>query len=211
MQKFHPSKELVKLAHFSKEKYDKAGLLQHNWDHIIRNIYRAEKIAATEENVDMEVLYAATMLHDIGATVGAYEKHEENSRKLARNKLPKLGFSDDETTKIVEVLEEQAGKHKVDSIEAKILLDADKLEKSSIASIGNFFKVALEWDKDLEEMTKDLSRYKKWRDEGFYTEKAREINDKGIQARIDFIKQYRESLNEREDFTVSEENLNIEI
>lgn len=59
-------------------------------------------------------------------------------------------------------------------------------------------------------MTEDLSRYRKWRDDGFYTKKAREINNGGIQARIDFIKEYREGLKEREDFTVSEEDLNIE-
>lgn len=140
MQKFHPSEKLVELACFSKEKYREAGLLQHNWSHIIRDIYRSEKIAATEENVDKEVLYAATMLHDIGVTVGDYEKHEENRREIAKNKLPQLGFSNEETSRIVKVLEEQAGKQEVESIEAKILLDADKLEKSSIASIGNSSK-----------------------------------------------------------------------
>jgi HD superfamily phosphodiesterase len=207
MEKFEASEKLSRLANFCKEKYDEAGLLQHNWEHIVRNIYRDEMIAAEEEDVDMETLYSATMLHDIGVTVGEYSDHDENSRKLARKKLPELGFDEEKTDKIISVLKEHAGEKEVESIEAKILLDSDKLEKSSLASIGNWFKVNLEWGNSPKEMVEDFSRYRKWRDEGFYTEKAREMNGSGIHERIEFMEDFRESLQEREDFTVGEEDL----
>jgi uncharacterized protein len=211
MEKFQSSKKLSKLVSFCKGKYNEADLLQHNWDHIVRNIYRAEKIAETEENVDMEILYSATMLHDIGVTIGEYENHDENSRKLAEEKLPEFGFSEEETEKIVDVLKQFAGEKEIESIEAKILSDADKLEKSSLASIGNFFKVHLEWGKDSKQSVEDISRYKEWRDEGFYTKKAKEINAEGIQERIDFMKEFREKLKDREDFTASEKDLKLDI
>lgn len=210
MQKFESSDELSELADFCRGKYEEADLEQHNWSHIVRNIYRAEEILETEEDVDMEVLYAATMLHDIGITIGKYEDHDENSRKLARKKLPEFGFSDEETEKIVEVLEEFA-EDECELIEAKILSDADKLEKSSLGSIGNFFSVHIEWEKDPKESVKDLSRYREWRDEGFYTKKAQEINNEGIQERIDFLEKFRDKLKEREDFTASEEDLKLDI
>lgn len=203
-------KKAFETSDFCREKYGEADLLQHNWEHIVRNIYRAEKIAEEEENVDMEALYAATMLHDIGVTVGEYEDHDRNSRKLAEEKLPKFGFSDEETEKIVEILEEFAEEN-CESVEAKILSDVDKLEKSSLATILNFFKVHLEWEKDPKESVKDLSRYKKWQGEGFHTQKAIEINDDGIQERINFLERYRDKLDEREDFLASEKNLKINL
>lgn len=157
MEKFGASEKLSQLAYFCREKYNEADLLQHNWEHIVRNIYRAEKIAETEKNVDMEVLYAATMLHDIGVTIGEYEDHDENSRKLAEEKLTEFGFSKEETGEIVDTLKQFAREEEVTSIEAKILSDADKLEKSSLASIGNFFKVHLEWGEDPKESVKDIT------------------------------------------------------
>ena len=119
--------------------------------------------------------------------------------------------TDKETEEIIKILEEFAGEKDIESIEAKILSDADKLEKSSLASIGNFFAVHFEWDKDPKKSVEDLSRYKKWRDEGFYTDKAQEINNGGIQERIDFLKDYRNKLNEREDFSASENDLKLDI
>lgn len=211
MANFGASDKLSELAAYCKNKYNEADLEQHNWSHIVRNIYRAEKIAQNEEEVEMEVLYAVTMLHDLGTTIGEYKNHDRNSRKLARQKLPEFGFSEDRTENIVNTLEEFAGEKKIQSIEAKILSDADKLEKSSLGSIGNFFSVHSEWNKDPKEAVKNLSRYKKWQDEGFYTEKAEEINDNGIQERIDFLEKYRNKLEEREDFTASEKDLKIDI
>ena len=210
MKKFQASEKLSELTEFCREKYGEADLLQHNWEHIVRNIYRAERIAEEEENVDMEALYAATMLHDIGVTAGEYENHDSKSRELAKQRLPEFGFSKQKTEKIVEILEEFAETN-CESIEAKILSDADKLEKSSLASVQNFFKVHLEWGKDPRESAKDLSRYRKWRNEGFYTERARKINHDGIQERIDFLERYRDRLDEREDFLASEKDLKINL
>jgi uncharacterized protein len=211
MAKFEPSDNLSALSRYCKKKYNEADLAQHNWSHIVRNLYRAEEIAETEKEVDMEVLYAATMLHDIGTTVGEYQNHDENSRKLAREKLPELGFSEDKTENIVNTPEEFAGEKDSQSIEAKILSDADKLEKSSLGSIGNFFSVHYEWNKDPKEAVKDLSRYKKLREKGFYTEKAKEINDNGIQERIEFLERYRSKLEERKAFTASEKDLKLDV
>ena len=211
MKSSQTPEKISDLAVYCRTRYREADLLQHNWEHILRNIYRAEKIAETLEDVDMSVLYAAVMLHDIGVTEGKYEDHDENSRKIAREKLPELGLSKEETHKIVGVLEEFAVVKNIESVEAKILSDSDKLEKSSLASIGNYFKVHLEWGKDPNKSTEDLSRYRKWRDEGFYTEKAEEINENGIQERIDFLEKYRNMLGDREDFLAGEEDLNLEI
>lgn len=209
MEASSASEKLSKLAEFCKEKYAEADLAQHNWNHIVRNIYRAERIAEDEENVDMEALYAATMLHDIGTTVGEYENHDENSRKLARERLPEIGFSQKRTDEIITILEEFA-EEDCEKLESKILSDADKLEKSSLAAVFNTFKISQEFGNEIEEMIKDLSRYQQLAEEkGFYTEKAKEIDDGGLEERYEFLKRLRARLEERKDFTAKEDDLNI--
>ena len=211
MERLESSEKLAKLIEYSKRKYEKADLEQHNWSHIVRDIYRAEKISKTENDVEMNLLYPSIILHDIGVTVGEYENHDENSRKIAREKLPEFGYSYEETEKVIQILEEFSGEKEVKMVEAKILSDADKLEKSSLASISNLFKVHMEWNKGLEEMVEDFSRYKKWRDEGFYTDKARDINQNGIQERIDFLEKFKQKLEERKDFTATEKDLKLNL
>ena len=85
MEEFKASDKISQLAKFCKNKYRKAGLAQHNWSHIVRNISRAEEIAESKENIDMDALYAATMLHDIGTTIGEYKNHDENRQGNRRN------------------------------------------------------------------------------------------------------------------------------
>lgn len=211
METFASSEKLSSLAEFCREEYDKADLAQHNWRHIVRNIYRAEKIAETEENVDMEALYAANMLHDIGTTIGEYENHDENSRKIAREKLPEIGFSKKETEKVIRILREFAEEN-CELLEAKILSDADKLEKSSLASVFNTYKIADEFGREIEEMVEDLSRYQQLAEEkGFYTDKAKEIDSGGLKERYEFLKELKNRLEERKDFTAKESDLNIDI
>ena len=77
MEKHQASSKLSKLGEFCRDTYNGSDLEQHNWEHIVRNIYRAEEIAEMEEGVDMDVLYAATMLHDIGVTIGEYKDHDK--------------------------------------------------------------------------------------------------------------------------------------
>ncbi len=192
---------------YAKEKYQEADLEQHNWDHIVGNLYRALTIADTEEDVDYSVLVVSVLFHDIGCTEGDYEHHEERSVEMAERDLSDYGFSQEEIEQITHAINTVSEEEESETIEAKICSDADKLVKSGFASVFNFFRVQKELGIPLEEFASDTSRYEQLQEIGFYTDKAREISGNGFQERIDFIKKFSRKLEERTDFTANEEDL----
>jgi hypothetical protein len=57
-------------------------------------------------------------------------------------------------------------------------------------------------------MVSDLSKYEELAEQGFYTDRAREIaGEDGFEERIKFLKEFRSSLESRPDFTAGEKDL----
>jgi len=194
---------------YAKERYLEADLTQHNWDHITGNLYRALDIAShTDENVDYPVLVTAVLFHDIGVTEGDYRGHEERSAEIARRELLGFGYSDEEIKEIVHCIQTVSEDAESETSETKINSDADKLVKAGFGSVFNFFRVQQELDKSLEEMLSDLSKYKELSNQGFYTDRAREIaGEEAFEKRIEFLERFRQALEERPDFTATEDDL----
>ncbi len=72
----------------------------------------------------------------------------------------------------------------------------------------HFFRVQAELDKDLEDMVSNLSKYEKLKEQGFYTERAREVASEGaFEERIDFLRRFREALGRGPGFTSTEDDL----
>lgn len=113
----------------------------HDKQHIYRVLYNALEIARTEETVDYDVLIAACLLHDIGrkeqfedpalchAAVGA----EKAYRFLTKNK-----FSEEFSNKVRHCIQTHRFRRNIqpESIEAKILFDADKLDVTGALGIA---------------------------------------------------------------------------
>lgn len=120
---------IKKIYNYAKRKYNRANLSQHNLEHILRVLYRALIIAETIKNVNYSILIPSVLLHDIGATEGAYKEHKTVGLLIIKRDLPKFGYTKDEINKISYCVGSHAEKIKQNTIEAKILFDADKLEK----------------------------------------------------------------------------------
>lgn len=192
---------------YAKEKYEEANPPQHNWEHIMRDLYRALVIADTIEEVDYSILIPAVLLHDIGVTESDnYKEHAEVGAEIVKRDLSGFDYEKEEITKIAECVEQHKGKAKRDSIEAKILYDADHLEKSGISGAFATYRAQLELGKSIEEwVEKVLSSQDSKND--FYTEKAKEISDNGFKEIQEHYKRVKEGLAEREDWRVKEEDL----
>lgn len=104
----------------------------HGFDHVLRVLRLAETLGR-ELRADLEVLRAAALLHDItGARPGALarEVHQEASADFARQVLLDEGW----TTERVEAVIACIRSHRFrsasppETLEAKILFDADKLD-----------------------------------------------------------------------------------
>lgn len=139
-EKFQKIKEIVE-KELNEEK-DSA----HDIDHIMRVYNLAMTIAKTENNVDMNVLQAGVLLHDIG---GAKESSDPSGQtdhavigaEMAKPILEQFGFSDDKIKHIQDCIltHRYRTNNKPETIEAKIVHDADKLETTGAIGIARAF------------------------------------------------------------------------
>lgn len=112
----------------------------HDLEHAIR-VRQWGKLLAEEVGADIIVIELAAILHDIGRS-GAVEKtHAESSAGLASNILHKVGYSADIVVRVRDAIlahSREAG-HEPNSLEAKILYDADKLDFVGAIGLGRLF------------------------------------------------------------------------
>ena len=105
----------------------------HDFAHVERVYRMAEKLAA-EENADLEIVRAAALLHDVeGTTPGAEERanHHHSSAEFAAQVLKDEGWPAGRIAAVQHCI--RAHRFRDDreppaTLEAKILLDADKLD-----------------------------------------------------------------------------------
>jgi len=194
---------IKKVYDYAKEKYNKANLAQHNWAHVLRDLYRALVIAEEESGVNYNVLIPAVILHDIGVTEGKYSEHEEKGSEIVRRDLPKLGYYKEEVEKIAKAVGLHKSREKIDFLEAQILFDADRLEKSGIAGASASYHAQLEVGKTLLEWAFP----RRYKNEDLYTKKAREISGKGFHEMDKHFEEVKKSLKKRKDWIVTEKDL----
>ncbi len=125
----------------------------HDFDHVLRVLHMAEKIAQAE-GADIEVVRVAALLHDIGLAQGR-AGHETSAANRAREILKNLSQHPERpatslrsaqdaqsayTNEFIEAVAHAIEAHRFrsgpapDTLEAKVLFDADKLD--SIGAIG---------------------------------------------------------------------------
>ena len=119
----------------------------HGWDHTER-VYELCLRIGRKEGADLDILRLAALLHDIGRE----EEDRSNGRichaakgaVLASNILIKKGVDVAQTARVVRCIETHRyrGRLVPDSLEAKILFDADKLDSIGAVGIGRAFLFA---------------------------------------------------------------------
>jgi len=110
----------------------------HGFDHVLRVLQLAERIAEAE-GADLEIVQAAALLHDAegpGSDLSR-KNHQEGSAKFAEEVLSKKGWSTERIKEVQHCIKahryrDQSTKHR--TIEAKVLFDADKLD--AIGAVG---------------------------------------------------------------------------
>lgn len=114
----------------------------HDREHVNRVLYQALEIARTEKDVDYDVLIAACLLHDIGRKE-QFENpavcHAMVGAEKAYRFLTQQGFPEDYAQQVRQCIETHRYRKKrspPQSIEAKILFDADKLDVTGAIGIA---------------------------------------------------------------------------
>ena len=113
----------------------------HGTDHVYRVLYIAMDIAAAEERVDYDVLIAACLLHDIARREqgqGLVKCHAAAGAEKARDFLLENGWDGVFADKVAHAI--RAHRFSVvaepQSIEAKILFDADKIDVTGAMGVA---------------------------------------------------------------------------
>ena len=113
----------------------------HDKQHVYRVLYYALDIAQTEKNVDYDVLICACLLHDIGR-MEQFENpalcHAKVGAEKAYHFLIENHFGEDFAQKVAECI--RTHRYRSDdppqSMEAKILFDADKMDVTGVMGIA---------------------------------------------------------------------------
>lgn len=113
----------------------------HDKEHIYRVLFMALDIAKNEENIDDEVLITACLLHDIGREAQFKNPslcHAEVGGEMAYSYLKEIGFSEEKANHVKSCIKAHRFRpsNEPQSLEAKILFDADKIDVTGAIGIA---------------------------------------------------------------------------
>jgi uncharacterized protein len=119
----------------------------HDWEHTLRVFDLCRRIGAVEQ-ADMEVLLVAAYLHDIGRCYQDRSNgavcHAEKGCQMAEPIVDKLPLSAEQKGNILHCIRSHRfrGNHRPETIEAKVLFDADKLDAIGAVGVARAFLFA---------------------------------------------------------------------
>lgn len=193
---------------YSKEQMDKLGL--YGWPHVKRVLHLCVRMAyiLKERNVDLDVLKASALLHDIAKHL--YKKnatfdHGRVGAELAEAFLIRSNFNREKIKAICHAIRAHTHFEKPISIEAKILHDADFLDKLGAVGIATIFIKACLTNVTIEEILENFELEKeepsfvikhiRWiKKPHLYTEVAKSIAEKRNKIISAFFKELKKEI-----------------
>jgi uncharacterized protein len=171
----------------------------HGFGHVARVLELACRFAEGYSGVDYEVLQLATLLHDVGRVSGV-ENHAARSAQIARAVLELAGYPKERVEKVVEVIVSHSYSHgqKAESLESKILSDADKVDALGAIGLVRVFMYSGTLGRDLENSLDHIRSKILKLPQLLHTEEAR----REAERRVKLVMEFLENL-EREIGTVS--------
>ena len=173
------------------KRFHRSSRGSHDWDHTAR-VLRLCRHIGRREKADLEILTLAALLHDIGRAEEDRSNgkigHSEAGARLARPILAGLGLAPGRIGRIVHCIEAHSFRKGVppDTLEARVLFDADKLDSIGAVGIGRAFLFSGEVGARLHNKGTDLSRTEAYsREDTAYREfmvKLRHVKDRMFTA-----------------------------
>lgn len=117
----------------------------HGLDHTMRVTALCDRIGR-KESADMKILISAALLHDISRPLEESDgiPHEEEGARIAEKFLPSLHYSNVQIQGVVHAIltHRYRSSRLPETLEAKILSDADKLDAMGAVGIARAFMTA---------------------------------------------------------------------
>jgi uncharacterized protein len=178
---------------YTKQRFDaQKELTAHNWEHIYRDTLNAIVIGEAE-GADMRVVLPAIVMHDIGYLYGPPEGHGPRGADKLPAYLDDAGISypGEEIAKQASCIRTHKGSMRdehPDGLEAKVVADADLLEKFGAFGVYQTIRVHGEFDWPLTRIL-DFMLSGKGSALTLETETGRQLAEPGRRFVLDF---YRE-------------------
>lgn len=171
---FFPKKlsdsELAAAAKTEAQKYFSGKIGSHDWDHSLRVLNNC-RIIGPQLGADMLILELASYLHDIGREQEAKNKgkvcHAKIGAREAEKVLKKLGGKRETIEAVTHCIECHRSKDEQmpQTVEAKVLYDADKLDALGAIGLVRLFLFANEVGAGIHNKESDLSKTNAYSDE----------------------------------------------
>ena len=196
----------------ARRRYAEKNLTHHNFAHVMRDLYRALDIAEDEPSVNHGVLIPGVLLHDIGFCNPEFRRlgHDVAGARLAKEILSPLGYDKNSSDAICHcILAHKGHAAHPQSLEAKILYDADVLEKAGLVCLLFGGKIIHEFQETVDDfLQRECDHRSAEITRGFYTSKAGEL-DCGRLERIRSLltDMKKEITGERPEFSIVEQDL----
>ena len=169
----------------------------HGYDHVVRVTRLCELIAARED-ADMAILIPAALLHDIARPIEdeTGTPHEIEGARIAECFLQEIHYEENLIPAIIHAIRvhRYSSDARPETVEARILSDADKLDAMGATGIARTFMQAGEKGRDLQDAAGHIhEKLLKLRDR-MYTRSGREIAKRRHQVLADFAGALNEEL-----------------
>jgi len=127
-----------------KERSEEFFTLSHHDKAHVERVYNLAVRIAIKENADLDVVKAAVLLHDIARAMedeGKITDHALESAEMAKKILEEANFPREKIVKVVRCIEAHRFRKglRPESVEAKILQDADRLDIIGAIGVARVF------------------------------------------------------------------------
>ena len=121
-----------------KEKMSALDGTAHSYEHINR-VVKIATFLAKKEKANVELVQIGALLHDIGWAAG--NPHNETGAKLAKKILKEINYPSEKSEKIIRIILHHplAFKDKLETLEEKIVWDADKIDLLGVVGVVRAF------------------------------------------------------------------------
>ncbi|MFP4119317.1 MAG: HD domain-containing protein [Candidatus Woesearchaeota archaeon] len=163
----------------------------HNYAHVMR-VFKNVVLIGQTEDVDMDVVKAAALLHDIAYAKKFFKgEYAKTSHDIARDMLKEKYFTTDQIDAILEAIRQHDvwANYKEDvPVEVKVLRDADRLDYLGYTGIVKAVSYAAHANKNI---IKLLERIIELENE-FETKKGKELSKPRLKITKEFLDGLRE-------------------
>lgn len=150
----------------------------HDYDHTLRVYKNAAKIAEDYTEADKDVVALAALLHDADDHKLFNTENNQNARTI----LSQIGVAPEKIDRICDVINSVSfskNKGKIpETMEGKIVQDADRLDAMGAIGIARTFAYGGEHGRSLEESVQHFHDKLLLLKDGLHTEKARKMAEK---------------------------------